>query len=106
MTSPLLRAAFTACLLTACGGGPADACADYLRTTNDCAVQALGLGESAQTDDEVDEFCSAYDNLKGGEADAATQRFECASAAFDGADCGSSESYQEAAAEAQACLYE
>lgn len=106
MTSLLPRAlaAFTLLATVACGSRPEDACATYLRAADDCAAAALDLAESQRrTDDDIAASCASWEDLDGEARRAATDRFDCATEAFEGCDAAG---YEAAVAEADACLYE
>lgn len=94
-----------ALVLSACSKDPVAACEDYIATVEACTAEAAGTGTTGATGSvDLSGFCQAYDGLKGDDAKAAIEAFDCASAAYGAADCSDAQSLSDAGVEAATCI--
>lgn len=81
--------------LSACGPDVETACNDYITANQGCIDEAYG-DDQASADvakAALDGYCDAYAGMKGDEAKAAADMFDCYAEKIDAADCSTAEGY-------------
>ena len=96
-----------ASLLAGCGPNLVETSQDYFDAQIGCIEEAYGDDQAAVDAAKAaypDTYCDAYEGIKGAEADAAADLFDCYATAVDAADCSTAEGYSALGTELLACV--